>query len=97
MKPAWEGVQLREKWDQGSVLAKDPAWCLQHGHASLWVLLMVATCDTDASLLRAPFPPLKGLPSPAGYGMHTCAYVCVQCACLPPCGEEQRWDLPGKQ
>lgn len=82
MKPAREGVQLREKWDQGSVLAKDPARCLQHGHAALWVLLMVAICDTAASLLRAPFLPLKGPPSPAGYGMHTCACVCVQ-MCLP--------------
>lgn len=82
MKPAWEGVQLREKWDLGSVLAKDPAWCLQQGHASLWILLMVATCDTDASLIKAPFPPLKGLPSPAGYGMHTCMCTNVP-ACLP--------------
>lgn len=36
----------------------------------------------EASLLRAPFLPLKGLPSPAGYGMHTRAYGCIR-MCLP--------------
>ena len=75
-------------------MAKDPAWCLKHGRATLWVLLMAATRGTDTQawcgLALSPLPSPAGAAASPGIAcihvpMHGCA-----CACLPAWGSSVR-------